>query len=211
MRDIVFRPATPILTLGVLALFSLGATPVEVELLRAVRAERLTVLSPKRRLLEAIAAQLAADAPWLAVETIPCPLDRPVLPEDAFDLVYSQACLHRLPHVETALGAIAASLRPSGLFAFVEYKGEDRLQFSARRLAQAQALVTELLGASMLATETVVTAPSPTDCAPATSRGARHPISHAWARSRSSRTDRWERARPRARTPTRGTLTTTAC
>ncbi len=148
------------------AVFTLGATPVEAAFLRAVAAERLTLVSPKRRLLEVLAARLAVEAPWLEVEAIHHPLDRPALPEDAFDLVYSQACLHRLIDVDATLAAIAASLRPGGLFAFVEYKGEDRLQFSSRRLAHARQLLTELLAASRLATDTVLSAPSPTEFGP---------------------------------------------
>jgi SAM-dependent methyltransferase len=66
------------------------------------------------------------------------------LPADTYDVVWSSDCLHHIVNLEHLMAEIARALRAGGLFAFREYVGERRMQFSAERLARANTLLAEV-------------------------------------------------------------------
>lgn len=63
------------------------------------------------------------------------------LPGQRYDVVWSDDGLHHVVNLEQLFTAIARALRPGGLFAFREYVGERRMQYSARRLERINALL----------------------------------------------------------------------
>jgi ubiquinone/menaquinone biosynthesis C-methylase UbiE len=65
-------------------------------------------------------------------------------PADTYDVVWSSDCLHHIVNLEHLLAEVARALRDGGLFAFREYVGERRMQFSAERLARANMLLAEV-------------------------------------------------------------------
>jgi SAM-dependent methyltransferase len=60
------------------------------------------------------------------------------LPVGRYQVVFAFSCLHHLIRLEDVLARIDAALAPGGLFAFIEYVGEPRLQFSRSRLDAAR-------------------------------------------------------------------------
>lgn len=150
------------------AILTFGATPIDLAFLKSVGATKVTIVSPRSRLLRFAAARIAEGAPELTVETVEGTFEEVALPVGSFDLVLSQFCMHRVRRVERLVGAIGRSLRAGGSFAFFEYVGEDRFQFSPHRLTLAQALLDSLVKGSDTGRGPVppVSPPAPTEFGP---------------------------------------------
>lgn len=129
------------------AMLSLAHSPDDLELVHRAGAKRLSVYSPRASVL----ARIEADVAWrgwpLQLELVRQDLPHLELPARAFDLVISHLTLHRAPDPGATIAQIARALRPGGCLGFFEYVGEDRFQFSARRLALADALLDRVASA----------------------------------------------------------------
>jgi SAM-dependent methyltransferase len=150
-----------------IALVTLGSEAPGSSFLEAAGAESLTVYSPSGLVRERIGRDLSGSGA-MHVEVRPCELNRLRLPPAGFDLVLTCLCLHRVFALESVLEQIASSLGPAGCFALLEYVGEDRFQFSARRLAWASRAVRAVgLPAEIdLGSDFSLTAPGPCEVGP---------------------------------------------
>lgn len=66
------------------------------------------------------------------------------LAADRYDVVWSSDCLHHIANLEHLFDEVARALRRGGLFAFREYVGERRMQYTPQRLARANAILAEV-------------------------------------------------------------------
>lgn len=140
------------------ALLSYGSAP-SAEFFIATGAESVTVYSPHPDLCMQLKEELASANPAIRFQYVLSRADQLKLPENTFDLVLSQFFLQRAFDLEETLDLIVRSLRPGGRLAFLEYVGEDRYQFSKRRLALAQKLIDAIEAASGLEPGPGVVAP----------------------------------------------------
>jgi len=111
----------------------------EADWLRAGGSERLDVyeLSPHAiRLVRASLGPLRQRVRFIRAD-----LNFAELPAAAYDLIWSSGCLHHIVNLEHLLAQIERALRPGGIFAFHDYVGERRRQYSPARLARVNALL----------------------------------------------------------------------
>jgi SAM-dependent methyltransferase len=148
-----------------IALLALGSGLADLAFLRRVKAERVTVFSPRPGYASHL-GEVLQQLDSVHVDCIECELNDPPFPEGAFDLVLSWFSLHRTLDLDRLFGGIERALRRHGLLAFVEYVGEDRFQFSAERLGLAAELVRD--AAAARAPESIVepTPPLPQEFGP---------------------------------------------
>jgi SAM-dependent methyltransferase len=88
------------------------------------------------------------------------------LPEARYDVIWSSGSLHHIFNLERLFAQVAKALRPGGLFALHDYIGDRRLQYSAQRLARANALLREVPMRFRLGGATEITAPDPATLSP---------------------------------------------
>lgn len=66
------------------------------------------------------------------------------LPPNAYDVIWSSGCLHHIVNLEYLFAQVERALRPGGLFAFRDYVGERRMQFSAARVQAINAVLADV-------------------------------------------------------------------
>jgi SAM-dependent methyltransferase len=104
--------------------------------------ERLDVYELSPGVIRQTGARLGALRPRARFH--PADLNFARLPAAHYDVIWSRGCLHHVVNLEHLLAEVERALRPGGLFAFVDYVGERRMQFDVARLARANAALREV-------------------------------------------------------------------
>ena len=119
-----------------------GASQIERELTRLGAVDRWDLYDISRLVM--FRAKLSMGRHWRRVNTHVTDVNRVSLPQNTYDLILCNACLHHFVELERIMDEISAALTEEGLLAVWEFVGEKRLQWCEARLAFQNALLDEV-------------------------------------------------------------------
>ena len=106
----------------------------ELPWIRAGASRVLAVFELSEGVLAQLAARVRGEEGACAVRFVPADLNFAALPPCTYDVIWSSGSLHHITNLEHLFDQVTTALRPGGLFAFQDYVGERRNQFSRARL-----------------------------------------------------------------------------
>lgn len=103
---------------------------------------RLDIYELSQGVLHKVQPRLTAAAE--RVRLIQADLNFAELPAAAYDCIWASGSLHCLTNLEHVINQVHRALRPGGIFAACGWVGENRMQYTAERLARVNALLNEV-------------------------------------------------------------------